>query len=198
MRELGVSDDRHESLDAYVLGRQFRRMDISALRLRRAHWAPAVRWALVLAATVTVGQLAACGEGMPLAPSAKQVAKLPLPAAPSYIVQFGNNGVVPQSLERAIQQAGGHIAHVQTSMGLALVTGLTPATANALRSSGAAQLILPNVRRQYVRQLLVASHAVLAYPRTAARPARLTPLAKNDPRSAVFFDSLQWNRRAIR
>jgi subtilisin family serine protease len=173
-------------------------MDISALRLRRAHWAPAVRWALVLAATVTVGQLAACGEGMPLAPSAKQVAKLPLPAAPSYIVQFGNNGVVPQSLERAIQQAGGHIAHVQTSMGLALVTGLTPATANALRSSGAAQLILPNVRRQYVRQPLVASHAVLAYPRTAARPTRLTPLANNDPRTAVFFDSLQWNMKAIR
>lgn len=198
MRVLGSRDDHHESLDAHDPGRQFRPMENSALRSIRARWAPAVRWALVLAATVTVAQLAACGERMPLAPSAKQVANLPLPAAPSYIVEFGNNGVVPQSLQQAVQQAGGRIARVQGSMGLALVTGLTPAAANALRASGTAALILPNVRRQYVRQPLVASHAVLAYPRTAARPARLTPLANTDPRSAVFFDSLQWNMKAIR
>ena len=119
-------------------------MENSALRSIRAQKAPAVRWAFVLAATITVAQLAACGERLPLAPSAKQIANLPLPAAPSYIVEFGNNGVVPQALQQAVQQAGGRIARVQKSMGLALVTGLTPAAANALRSSGSAALILPN------------------------------------------------------
>jgi lantibiotic leader peptide-processing serine protease len=169
-----------------------------ALRSLRAHWAPAFRWALMLAATVMAVQLGACSEGLPLAPSAKQIAKLPLPAAPSYIIQFGNNGVVPQSLQAAVQQAGGHIARVQKSMGLALVTGLTPATANALRSSGAAPLMLPNVRRQYVREPVFASHGVLVYPKASARTSRLTPLANADPRSAVFFDSLQWNMKTIR
>src|SRR6185312_11573132 len=195
MRVLGRNDDRHESLDACDRGPQFRSMENSALRSIRALRAPAVRWAFVLAATMTVAQLAACGERLPLAPSAKQVANLPLPAAPSYIIQFGNNGVVPQSLQAAVQQAGGHIARVQKSMGLALVTGLTPATANALRSSGAAPLMLPNVRRQYVREPVFASHGVLVYPKVSARTSRLTPLANADPRSAVFFDSLQWNMK---
>jgi len=172
-------------------------MENSALRSIRARRAPAVRWAFVLAATMTVAQLAACGERLPLAPSAKQIANLPLPAAPSYIVEFGNNGVVPQSLQQAVQQAGGRIARVQKSMGLALVTGLTPAAANALRSSGAAALILPNVRRQYVRRPLLASRVTLALPKTAERAVRLTALAPRDPRSAVFFDSLQWNMQAI-
>lgn len=174
-------------------------MENSALRSIRARWAPAVRWALVLAAGVTAAQLVACSEGLPLAPSAKQIAKLPLPAAPSYIVEFGNNGVVPQSLEQAVQRAGGHIAHVQASMGLALVTGLTPATANQLRSSGAAALLLPNVRRQYVREHFLASHVVLADSKLAARtPARrLTALGVADPRSAQFFTD-QWNMPVIR
>src|SRR5579864_8625472 len=81
-------------------------MENSALRSIRALRAPAVRWAFVLAATMTVAQLAACGERLPLAPSAKQIANLPLPPAPSYIVEFGDNGVVPQSLQEAVQQAG--------------------------------------------------------------------------------------------
>ena len=173
-------------------------MENSALRSIRALRAPAVRWAFVLAATITVAQLAACGERLPLAPSAKQIANLPLPAAPSYIVEFGNNGVVPQALQQAVQQAGGRIARVQKSMGLALVTGLTPAAANALRSSGSAALILPNARRQYIRPSFLASHVMLALPKTAARDVRLTALGPRDPRSAVFFDSLQWNMKAIR
>ncbi|HEV2180603.1 MAG TPA: S8 family serine peptidase [Gemmatimonadaceae bacterium] len=172
-------------------------MENSALRSLRAHWAPAVRWALVLAATATVAQLAACGERMPLAPSAKQVANLPLPAAPSSIGEFGNNGVVPQSLQQAVEQAGGRIARVQKSMGLALVTGLTPAAANALRSSGAAALILPNVRRQYVHDPLRPSQVVVRSLPNTARASRLTPLA--DPRSAQFFKAgLQWNMTVIR
>ena len=170
-------------------------MKTSALRSIRARWAPAVRWALVLAASLTAAQLAACSERMPLAPSAKQIAKLPLPAAPSYIIQFGNNGVVPQSLQEAIRQAGGHIARVQRSMGLALVTGLTPSAATALRSSGTATLILPNVRRQYVRERLLASHVVLGTPKTATGASRLTALG--DPRSAQFL-SHQWNMSVIR
>jgi len=173
-------------------------MENSALRSIRAQKAPAVRWAFVLAATITVAQLAACGERLPLAPSVKQIANLPLPAAPSYIVEFGNNGVVPQSLQQAVQQAGGRIARVQKSMGLALVTGLTPAAANALRSSGAAALILPNIRRQYVRDPLRPSQMVVRRLASTPRAATsLTPLA--DPRSAQFFQAgLQWNMTTIR
>lgn len=172
-------------------------MKNSALRSNRAQWAPGVRWALVLAAIVTAAQLTACGEGMPLAPAAKQVAKLPLPPAPSYIVEFGNNGVVPQSLQQAVEQAGGRIARVQKSMGLALVTGLTPAAANALRSSGTAALILPNVRRQYVRDPLRPSQVAVRLLTSTSRAPRLTPLA--DPRTAQFFHAgLQWNMTTIR
>jgi len=153
----------------------------------------------MFAATLAAAQLVACGEPMPLAPSAKQVAKLQLPAAPSYIIQFGNDGVVPQALQQAIASAGGRIVRVQQRMGLALVTGLTPAAATALRSSGAATLILPNVRRQYVRERLAASHVVLGSPRIAAGASarRLTPLGAVDPRSAEFFSD-QWNMSVIR
>ncbi|HWC44632.1 MAG TPA: S8 family serine peptidase, partial [Casimicrobiaceae bacterium] len=127
------------------------------------------------------------------------MAKLPLPAAPSYIIQFGNGGVVPQSLKESIASAGGRIVRVQQRMGLALVTGLTPAAATALRSSGAATLILPNVRRQYVRERLAASHVMLGNPRvaTGASARRLTPLGAVDPRSAQFFSD-QWNMAVIR
>ncbi|HEX6808561.1 MAG TPA: S8 family serine peptidase [Gemmatimonadaceae bacterium] len=172
-------------------------MKNSALRSSRARWAPAVRWALVLAATVTAAQLTACSEGMPLAPAAKQLAKLPLPAAPSYIVEFGNNGVVPPSLQQAVEQAGGRISRVQKSMGLALVTGLAPAAANALRASGTAALILPNTTRQYVRDPLRPSQVVVREIPSTTRAPSLTPLG--DPRSAGFFHAgLQWNMTTIR
>jgi len=174
-------------------------MDNFAFRPHRARRARTARWASMLAAALAAAQLAACGDRLPLAPSATQAATLPLPVAPSYIVQFGNNGVVPQSLAQAVADAGGHIVRVQKSMGLALVTGLTPAAATALRSSGAAGLILPNVRRQYVRERFAASRVMLGNPKIAAPRAarRLTALGNTNPRSAQFFAD-QWNMPVIR
>src|SRR6185437_9070998 len=129
-------------------------MENSALRSHRAHRAPAVRWASLLTVLAMAMQVAACSDKMPLAPVDKQLAKVPLPPAHSYIVQVGTAGQIPETVQQAIRSAGGRIARVQPDMGLALVTGLTADAANKLRTSGAIAMILPNVRRQYVRERL--------------------------------------------
>lgn len=143
-------------------------------------------------------QLAACSDKMPLAPANKQLANVPLPPAHSYIVQASSAGQIPASVQQAIRDAGGRIARVQPDMGLALVTGLTADAANKLRTSGAVGMILPNVRRQYVRERLSAANVVrFAGTGAHATAHRVTALANADPRSAHFFSD-QWNMTQIR
>ncbi|HXE60224.1 MAG TPA: S8 family serine peptidase [Gemmatimonadaceae bacterium] len=169
-------------------------MTNSTLRSHRALGAPAVRWASVLTAFAIAMQLAACNDRMPLAPAEKQVANVPLPPAHSYIVQVGSAGQIPQAVQQAIHDAGGHIVRVQQDLGLALVTGMSASAANALRTSGAVGMILPNVRRQYVREVASQRHVVRLDAAAASRVAahRLTALDNVDPRTAHFFGQ-QWN-----
>ena len=144
-------------------------------------------------------QVAACSDKMPLAPVDKQLAKVPLPPAHSYIVQVGTAGQIPETVQQAIRSAGGRIARVQPDMGLALVTGLTADAANKLPTSGAIALILPNVWRKYVREGLSTAR-VVRFPVCAAAHAAartVTALANPDPRTAQFFSD-QWNMTTIR
>ncbi|MGH7648775.1 MAG: S8 family serine peptidase [Gemmatimonadaceae bacterium] len=175
-------------------------MKNSAPRPRRAFRAPAVRWASLLAVVAIITQVVACSEKLPVAPVDKQVANIPLPFAPSYIVQAGSGGQIPASVKAAIRNAGGRIVRVQPDMSLALVTGLTAAAANRLRTSGAVGMILPNVRRQYVHDPLVRTRTVKLGDRLAVRPSaarRVSALDINDPRTAEFFDSAQWNMKQV-
>ncbi|HKV52691.1 MAG TPA: S8 family serine peptidase [Gemmatimonadaceae bacterium] len=174
-------------------------MDNSALRSHRAFRAPAFRWASLLTVFAMAMQVAACSDRLPLAPVDRQLAKLPLPPAHSYIVQVGTSGQIPASVQQAIRDAGGRIARVQADMGLALVTGLTADAANGLRTSGAVGMILPNVTRQYVRERLSNARVVRFTGRAAARAGARTvaPLDIPDPRTAQFFSD-QWNMTQIR
>ncbi len=175
-------------------------MENSALRSHRAHRAPAVRWASLLTIFAMAMQVAACSDKMPLAPADKQLAKVPLPPAHSYMVQVGTAGQIPESVQQAIRNAGGRIARVQPDMGLALVTGLTADAANSLRASGAVGMILPNVTRKYLRDRLSATRVLrfTGKPTAQASAHRVTALANPDPRTAEFFaDTDQWNMTQI-
>ena len=110
------------------------------------------------------------------------VRSTPLPASARYIVELGGPGAPSPALTAAIHKAGGQILRVQTSFGLALVSGLSPAAASALVSSGA-HAVIPD----YVFKLRPAST-----PRIVKLAANRNVHAAAGPGSATAV-SLQWN-----
>lgn len=155
---------------------------------------PRFRWLAAVGACALGTWLAACGETLPLAPAEQRTASAPLPAASRYIVELGASGAISSSLAGTIAEAGGRVLRVHAGAGLALVAGLSPQAADSLRSADGVRLILPDVQRQYIHDLALRTHLLVADQR-ARRTA--TPLALTDPRTAQFF-AQQWNMTRIR
>jgi subtilisin family serine protease len=138
------------------------------------------RSAVLRLACLALGFVAACTEATVTGTS--HARSTPLPASARYIVELGGPGTPSPALTAAIHKAGGQVLRVQTSFGLALVSGLSPAAASALVSSGA-RAVIPD----YVFKLRPAST-----PRIVKLAANRNVHAAAGPGSAVAV-SLQWN-----
>jgi len=110
-------------------------------------------------------------------------ATTPLPAAARYIVELGGPGTPSPALTAAIHKAGGQILRVQSSFGLALVKGLSPAAASALVSTAGTRAVIPD----YIFKLRPAST-----PRIVRLAAGRNVHAAGAPGSAGAV-SAQWN-----
>ncbi|HSY84680.1 MAG TPA: S8 family serine peptidase [Gemmatimonadaceae bacterium] len=133
-------------------------------------------------ACLALGCVAACTEATVTGTSHAR-STTPLPAAARYIVELGGPGAPSPALTAAIHKAGGQIVRVQTSFGLALVKGLSPAAASALVSTGGARVVIPDV----VFKLRPASR-----PRLVKLAVGRNVHAAAGPGSAAAV-SLQWN-----
>ncbi len=85
----------------------------------------------------------ACREAAITGTSHARVAS-PLPSAQRYIVELGSAGTPSAALTETIERAGGHVLHVQSRFGLALVKGLSADAASALVSTGAVHAVIPD------------------------------------------------------
>jgi hypothetical protein len=128
--------------------------------------------------------LAACSESTTTAPLRPSSATA-LPASPRYIVQLNGPGEPSPAFVAAVRRAGGQVLHTQTKLGLALVRGLTPAAAMALRSEAGVHAIMPD----YVVKL----RPPLAFQRLSASSLRRGSVGAAGAPGAASAEPQQWN-----
>ena len=150
-------------------------------------------------AGAVVVAIAACSDGLPVAPNRNPLGAQLLPAAPRYIVALASNGPPPARFVSAVQAAGGQILRAHQATGIVLVAHLTAAAANSLRTQPDVQMIVPDVHMRFIndppRLTRFVPSAVPAKARAKGQP-RLTPMAATNPRLAQLFPH-QWNMTQI-
>jgi lantibiotic leader peptide-processing serine protease len=139
-------------------------------------------WILLVAVAV-----AACNE--PSAPATRAVvrptaqAAIGDDAAGSYLVRFRGNGI-PSSFAASVAAAGGTVTLTHAGLGLAAVSGLSPAGAAVLAARNDVAAVDPD------------AFTLLDVPAVAGVEPAATPSSPGAPATAFFFPR-QWNMRAI-
>ena len=103
-----------------------------------------------------------------------------------YLVEFSGN-TLPKDLAVRIAGLGGRVVHSIPEIGVALVAGLTPGSADSLASQ-------TDVISVTVDDFVTYSDKELKIPN--ARAVEPRPSSASDPESAVFYP-FQWDKRAI-